>query len=184
MLAPRGLRRIAAASTVASAALVLPMLAGALEPRFDHRDQQGPTAEVFLAKDVLWRGSTSATSAGRGAVRLAWAFDPTGDGDEVQLGGTVTALDGGPADGDSVRWTLEARYRVLGGTEELKTLFDIGVWGSGDDRFVAGPLVGIGLIYDFTRNIGVLGSGFFGAAVGEGRVISFGGGVGVHYRFE
>jgi len=181
VLAPRGLRRIAVARAVA---LMLPVFAGALEPRFDHRDQQGPTAEVLLAKDVLWSGSTKATSAVRGAVRLAWSFDPTGDGDEVQLGGTVTAYDGSSSEGDRVRWTLEARYRVLGGTEELKTLFDIGVWGSGADRVVAGPLVGIGLVYDFTRNIGVLASGLLSAAVGEGRVISFGGGVGVHYRFD
>lgn len=184
MFAPPGLRRTAAARAVAFAALLLPSFAWALEPRFDHRDQQGPTAEVLLARDVMWRGSSNAASATRGAVRVAWAFDPTGDGDELQFGGTVAAYDGSQAGGESVRWTLEARYRVLGGSEELKTLFDVGLWGSGSDRVVAGPMVGIGLIYDFNRNIGVLASAFLGAGFGEGRVVSFGGGVGVHWRFE
>jgi hypothetical protein len=161
-----------------AAALVLGLLAPAqgsgLEPRFDHRDQQGPTVEVLAVKDVLWHGSTTSTSPVRGA----------GDGDEIFLGGTFTAVEGRSPDADRVRLTFDARYRVCLGTEELKTLLEIGLWGSAADRVAVGPLVGFGLIYDFSRNVGLLTSAFLGAGIGESRIVSYGAGLGVQFRFE
>jgi hypothetical protein len=168
---------------LACVAWLLPALAGALEPRFDHRDQQGPTAEALVVKDVLWTGSTS-TSASRGAVRIAWGFDPTGDGNELFFGATLSVLDGSGSGSDRVRLAVDTRYRACLGTEELKTIFDVGIWGSVADRLAIGPLVGLGFMYDFSRNFGVLTSGFLAAGVGQSRIVSFGGGVGIQYRYE
>jgi hypothetical protein len=185
-----GPRRLAAGAAVAfwrtAAALVLtlPGLAGALEPRFDHRDQQGPTAEFLVAKDFLWRGSSNSGTALRGAVRVAWGFDPAGDGDELFFGATFSTFHGAATGDDRVRLTFDARYRACMGTEELKTILDVGIWGSAADRVAVGPLVGFGLIYDFSRNFGMLTSAFLGAGIGESRIVSFGGGLGVQYRFE
>jgi hypothetical protein len=174
----------AAALSLGLLGLLGPARGSGLEPRFDHRDQQGPTVEVLAVKDVLWHGSTTSTSPVHGVVRVAWGFDPTGDGDEVFLGGTFTAVEGRSPGTDRVRLTLDARYRVCLGTEELKTLIEIGIWGSAADRFAVGPLVGFGLIYDFSRNVGLLTSAFLGAAFGESRIVSYGGGLGVQFRFE
>lgn len=159
------------------------MLAAALEPRFDHRDQQGPTAELVYAKDIVWRGSTDATTSSRGGVRVAWGFDPTGDGNELFFGSTLTVLDEG-GEGEQLRLTFDARYRACVGTEELKTLLDVGLWGSASDRVAVGPMVGLGFIYDFSRNFGLLASGYLAAGVGERRVVSFGGGIGAQFRYE
>jgi hypothetical protein len=165
-------------------ALSLPLAAGALEPRFDHRDQQGVSVEGLYARDIVWRGSASSSTSSRGALRAAWSFDPAGDGDEILLGGTLAVLEGGgPAD-DRVRWTIESRYRVTVGTDEFKTLLEVGIWGTAADRFVIGPMVGLGFMYDFNRNIGVLASGFIGVGAGDGRAASFGGGLGFQVRFE
>jgi hypothetical protein len=163
---------------------ILPALAVGLEPRFDHRDQQGPTAELLAAKDVIWHGSSTSTNPLRGAVRVAWGFDPAGDGDEVFLGATFTALNSGTSADERVRLTFDARYRACLGTDELKTLLDIGIWVSAADPVAVGPLVGFGLMYDFSRNFGLLTSAFLGAGIGQSRVVSFGGGMGFQYRFE
>jgi hypothetical protein len=163
---------------------ILPALALGLEPRFDHRDQQGPTAEALVVKDVLWGRSGGASSALRGAVRVAWGLDPTGDGDEVFLGATLAAVDGDSTGNDRVRLTFDARYRACLGTDELKTLLDIGLWVSAADRIAVGPLVGFGLMYDFSRNFGLLTSAFLGAGIGQSRIVSFGGGLGLQFRFE
>jgi hypothetical protein len=166
------------------AALVLPAAAGALEPRFDHRDQQGPSVEALFARDFTWSGSASTKSALREAVRVAWGFDPTGDGDEILLGVAISTFVGPSIDDDRVRLAFDARYRVYVGSEEFKTLFDFGLWGSARDQFLVGPLAGVGVEYDFNRNIGLFTNVFIAAAVGDGRIVSFGGGLGFQYRFE
>lgn len=173
-----------AARALVQLAVILPALAGALEPRFDHRDQQGPTVEALVVKDVLWSGSSEATSSVRGAVRFAWGFDPTGDGDELFFGATLMAVEGASSGGDPLRLTLDTRYRICVGTEEFKTLLDLGIWGSVADTVVVGPLVGLGFIYDFSRDFGMFTSAFVAVGIGQGRVFSLGGGVGVQYRFE
>ena len=169
--------------SIACAALLVPALACALEPRFDHRDQQGPTVEGLYAKDITWTGSSSG-SAQRGAIRFAWGFDPTGDGDELFFGTTLSVLEGEGTSTDRVKLTLDTRYRVCVGTEEFKTLFDIGLWGSVAERIAVGPLVGLGFMYDFSRNFGVFTSGFLGAGIGQSRIVSFGGGAGLQFRYE
>lgn len=166
------------------AALLLPTAAGALEPRFDHRDQQGPSVEALAVRDFTWSGSATSKSTAREAVRVAWGFDPTGDGDEVLLGATFSPFVGPSVENDRVRLAFDARYRVYVGSEEFKTLFEFGLWGSARDRFLVGPLAGVGLEYDFTRNIGLFSNIFIAAGVGDGRIVSFGGGVGIQYRFE
>jgi hypothetical protein len=167
---------------VVAAVALAPARSAALEPRYDHRDQQGPTAELLFAKDVIWSGSETHTSS-RGAVRVGWGFDPTGDGNELFFGSTLTVAEAGEGP-DQVRLTFDTRFRACVGTEEFKTLLDIGLWGSAADRFAAGPLVGLGFMYDFNRNFGLLASGFLAAGIGDVRVVSFGGGVGVQLRYE
>lgn len=169
-------------------ALVLPLFApasaSALAPRYDHRDQQGPAVEFLYAKDIVWRDSTRTTTSDRGALHLSWGFDPTGDGNELFFGSTVTVLEGAASGPDRIKLTFDARYRACLGTEEFKTLVDIGLWGSAADRFAVGPLVGLGFMYDFSRNFGLFVSGFLAAGIGEGRAVSFGGGGGVQLRYE
>lgn len=179
-------RRAAAsiALAIAACAVGVPEHAGALEPRYDHRDQQGPQAELLYVKDVLWTGSSEAASRSKLAARVAWGFDPSGDGDELFFGATVAAADLSSGPSDRVRFTLDARYRTTVGTDEFKTLLEIGLWGSAADRFAVGPLVGFGFMYDFSRNFGVLTSAFLAAGIGEGRIVSYGGGLGAQYRFE
>jgi hypothetical protein len=181
--AARG-RWYAAAAASLAAALLAPQRSQGLEPRFDHRELRGPQVEAVAVRDVVWTGSAQASTSVRGAVRVAWGFDPTGDGDEIFVGTTVTAVDLTGANENRVRLTFDGRYRACVGTEELKTVFDLGIWVSAADRLAAGPLVGVGLMYDFSRNIGLLASGFVGAAIGRGRVFSAGGGIGINYRFE
>jgi hypothetical protein len=172
-----------AARALTCAVWLLPALAGALEPRFDHRYQQGPTVEALAVKDIIWTGPASMT-AQRGAVRVAWGFDPTGDGNELIFGSTFTALELSNTGDDKVRVALDARYRAYVGSEEFKTLLEVGAWGSVADRVAVGPLVGLGFIYDFSRNFGLLTSGFLAAAAGNSKIVSFGGGVGLQLRFE
>jgi hypothetical protein len=162
----------------------LPSFALALEPRFDHRDQQGATVEAVFARDTIWRGSSEVSNGLRGGLRLAWSFDPTGDGDEIFVGGTLTALGGTSLGTDRVRWTVDARYRVTLGTEELKTLLEVGLWGTSQDRLSLGPIVGLGLMYDFSRNFGLMSSVFLAAGAGQSRAVSVGGGLGAQLRFD
>jgi hypothetical protein len=164
-------------------ALLAPTLAGALEPRFDHRDQQGPVVEALYARDVLW-GGNSTESAQRGAVRVAWGVDPSGDGNELFFGATLTVLQGSRATTDRLKLVFDTRYRACLGTEEFKTILDLGLWASAADRIAVGPLVGIGFMYDFSRNFGLFTSGFLAAGIGQNRVVSFGGGAGVQFRYE
>jgi hypothetical protein len=166
------------------AALLLPVAGAALEPRFDHREQHGPTVDFLLAKDTFWRGSSNASSAIRGALRGAWAFDPTGDGDEIIAGAALSFREGARTGDSRVRVALDARYRVYLGIDELKTLFEIGLMSPISDRFAVGPLVGFGMAYDFSRKIGLFTSAFLSAAFGQGRVVSYGGGLGAIYRFD
>lgn len=169
---------------LAVSAALAPSLTSALEPRFDHRYEKGPMVEALYVRDVVWHGSADSETSSRGAVRASWGFDPTGDGNELFFGGTFTVLQGDADVHDPVKVVLDARYRACVGTEEFKTLLEIGLWSSIADRFAVGPLVGLGFMYDFNRNIGVFASGLLGAGIGESRVVSFGGGLGIQLRYE
>lgn len=184
MLRPRAGSRARIARVLGAIALIAPVLAGALEPRFDHRDQQGPLVEALYVRDVLWSGSNESASAQRGALRVAWGLDPTGDGNELFFGATFSGLHGSGTATDRMRLVLDTRYRACLGTDEFKTILELGLWASAADRVAVGPLVGMGFMYDFSRNFGLFASGFLSAGIGQNRVVSFGGGLGVQVRYE
>lgn len=175
-----------AAGLVAAVALaVAPAGAAALEPRFDHRDQQGPAAELVLARDTVAVAGEATRSTWRPAARLAWTYDFHGEGDELHFGIT-TAL--GAAWDDPERQHVlvaaDARYRAYFGLDAWKTFFDLGVWLPVRSRLAVGPLVGIGVMYDFGRGGGVFTTLGFATALGQARIASFGGSVGAQFRFE
>jgi hypothetical protein len=124
-----------------------PAAAGALEPRFDHRDQQGVLAEIGVARDSVVVDGLTATST-HATLRLAWGFDLSGEGDELQLGGVARL--GSWSDPSSVEWLygIDARYRAYFGSEELKTFVEVGAWGTVASRLAIGGLAGLGLAYD------------------------------------
>jgi hypothetical protein len=164
--------------------LLLPAAAVALEARYDHRDQTGPSAELLVAKDYFWTGSSRTSNATRTAVRVGWGFDPSGDGDDLGVGATFTTSELQNDGTTRVRTSVDVRYRAYVGSEELKTSFDVGLWGSVADDLAVGPLVGLGITYDFTRNFGIFFAAQLSAALGESRHAGFAGGLGVNYRFN
>jgi hypothetical protein len=174
---------VRAAALVAAALLVVPAVPAALEPRFDHRDTQGPLVELFLAHDTVAVSGEPTESSWRPALRLAYGFDVSGVGDELIVGGSGSLRDW-DEDRERVDFALDARYRAYFGTEELKTFFDVGVWSSVRQRFAIGPLVGLGLAYDFSRAIGAFASGLFSTGFGGARIASFGASAGLQLRFE
>lgn len=155
----------------------------ALEPRFDHRDQQG----VLVALET-WRESVAVSGRPtltevRPRLRVGWAFDLFGEGDELILGGAMRLGDWRDAEGERFLLGLDARYRGYFGTEELKTFFEVGVWGELKNRLAIGPQVGIGLAYDPSRAWGGFVSLHFGTAFGDARIASAGASAGVQFRF-
>lgn len=173
-------RALAAALAVA----IVPGLASALEPRFDHRDTHGPTVEALLAHDTVARSGSPTASSWRSGLSLAWGLDVSGEGDEVLVGASLAL--GSPDDPDRTRVVLaaDARYRGYFGTEQAKTFFDVGVWVPVRSRLAVGPLVGIGFAYDFSRAFGLHLAASFATAFGEARIASFGVSAGAQLRFE
>ncbi len=170
---------------IALAALaVAPSAAVGLEPRFDHRDTHGPSVEVIEAYDTVAISGRATTQSRRPALRMAWGFDASGEGDEVLVGllGTFRSLDD-PAR-ERVLAAADARYRAYFGTEGLKTFFDVGVWVPLRSRLAVGPLVGVGAAYDFSRAWGLYVSAGFATAFGQARITSVSIGAGVSVRFE
>jgi hypothetical protein len=168
---------------LAALALVAPVVCGALEPRFDHRDQHGPFVEALVAYDTVAVPGRATVSSWRPALRLAYGLDALGDGNEIILGAQAALASWSDPDREKVRLALDLRYRAYFGTEELKTFFDVGVWAPVVSRLAAGPLVSIGLAYDFSRAGGVYAAGGFATAFGEARIASFTGSVGGQLRF-
>jgi len=167
-----------------SAALLAPAPAASLEPRFDHRDQRGPLVGLSLWRDSVAITGRATAAEVRPALRLAWTFDLSGEGDELILG-TATRLGGwSDPDRDRTLLALDARYRGYFGTEELKTFFELGVWTQLRSRFAIGPLAGIGVAYDPTRSYGFFVSLEFATGLGAERVASLGGTIGAQVRFE
>ncbi|WP_242395743.1 hypothetical protein [Anaeromyxobacter oryzisoli] len=177
-----------ARTVVTAAALAAAVLAGgsarALEPRFDHRDEHGPFVQAVLGHDSVAVSGKPTASSFRSALRLAYGFDVTGEGDEIVLGaeGALRSWDD-PAR-THVNLALDARYRAYFGTEELKTFFDAGIWVPVRSRLAAGPLIGAGLAYDFSRTSGVFLAGGVATAFGQARVASFSASLGAQLRFE
>ena len=164
-------------------ALLLPAAAGALEPRFDHRDEQGPMAELGLFHDtVVPAGGLSQTSV-RTTLRLAWSYEVSGEGDEL-VGGVTGTLGSWDDPGRThVLCALDARYRAYFGSEELKTWIEAGLWVPLVSRLAIGPSAGLGFAWDFDRRWGIYLGGSFATAFGEARITTFGGMVGGQLRF-
>jgi hypothetical protein len=167
-----------------AALLAGPGAAAALEPRFDHRDQQGPVLEALVAYDTVSISGEPTRSGYRPALRLAWGADVTGDGDELVAGLTGSLRSWSDPGRTRVLLAADLRYRIYFGTEELKTFFDVGLWAPLRSRLAVGPLAGIGLQYDISRAGGFFASGGFGTAFGQVRVASFLLSAGAQLRFE
>jgi hypothetical protein len=175
--AARALRR-----AVPLLGLLLPLAAAALEPRFDHRDQQGPMVELGAAHDTVVVGGLSTVST-RATLRLAWSWEVSGEGDEL-VGGVTGKLGSWDDPGRTeVLCALDARYRAYFGADELKTWVEAGVWIPLVSRPAIGPSAGVGLAWDFNRSWGVYLGGNFATAFGEARITTFGGMVGGQFRF-
>jgi hypothetical protein len=175
--------RARVAAGALSLAALLPGRAAALEARTDHRDTFGPSVEILAVHDTVAVSGEAAASAWRPALRLAFGFDGTGDGDEVFVG-----VQGSPAvddpDETRVSLALDARYRGTFGSDAWKTYFEAGVWAPIAPRLAVGPLVGLGVVFDPSRAVGFHLGASFGTSFGEARITSFLASFGVQIRFE
>ena len=101
-------------------------------------------------------------------------------------GGYATLAPSWPDDPERTRVlaSVDARYRGYFGSEQLKTFFDVGLWVPVRSRLAAGPLVGLGAAWDFSRTAGVYASASFSTAFGEARIASLGISAGAQFRFD
>ena len=167
---------------LALAAALLPAAAGALEPRYDHSDSHGPVLELVGAHDSL-NASRRTTQSWRPVLRAGWGIDVTGEGSELIVSADLALTSWSDPDRRRVIVATSARYRGYFGTEEWKTFFDAGLWAPLTSRFGVGPLIGLGVMYDFSQDVGVFAGAQFATAFGDGRVVSFGGLAGWQFRF-
>jgi hypothetical protein len=172
------------AGVLALGLALLPAGARALEPRFDHREQQGVVLALEGWRETVAIRGRPSVSFVQPRLRLAWSRDVSGEGGELILGGAAR-LDGW-SDPDHARYLvgLDARYRGYFGTEELKTFFEVGLWGELRSRSAVGPLVGLGLAYDPSRAWGGFVSLGFATAIGDARIAALGLSMGLQLRFE
>jgi hypothetical protein len=164
-------------------AALAPLGTPGLEPRYDHRDQAGIVLEPLLAHDSIAITGRPTRSFWRPSLRLAYSWDPRGDGNELIVG--VQARVGSWHDPKSERvlQALDARYRSYFGSDEWKTFFDVGLWAPVASRLAIGPMVGIGAAYDFSRAGGVYAQGGFATGFGQARIASLSLSVGAQLRF-
>lgn len=160
-----------------------PGLTEALEPRYDHRDLRGIVIEPLLAYDTVAVSGRPTRSSWRPSVRIAYGWDPLGEGNELFLGAQARLAGFDDPDREKVRFALDARYRSYFGTEQWKTFFELGVWAPLSSRLAVGPLVGLGVVYDFSRSTGLFLDGVFATAFGQARIASFQASAGWAYRF-
>jgi len=174
--------RGALAAAIAAAALV-PRQSSALEERTDHRDTFGPALDLLVARDAVAVPGQATASAWHPALRLAFGFDATGDGDEIFLGaqGSLAGEDTGDA---RVTLALDARYRATFGVDAWKTFFEAGLWAPLAPRLAVGPVVALGFLWDPSRAFGFHVAAGFGTAFGEARIASFSASFGAQIRFE
>ncbi len=169
-------------AALALAAALTPACVRALEPRYDHRDEQGVTVEPMLAYDVVAVSGHASHSSWRPGLRLAYSTDVLGEGNELFLG-VQTAFSWSDPAREKIRLALDARYRNYFGTEQWKTFFELGLWAPVVSRLAIGPLVTIGVAYDVSRAGGVFVNGGFATAFGGARVASFTASAGAQFRF-
>ncbi len=172
------------ARLLALLACLAPAAATALEPRFDHRDEWNLGAALTYARDTVSVPGEPTRSEVRPGLRLSGGFDVSGEGDELIFGAEAVARSWDDPARDRVRLVLDGRYRAYFGTEELKTFFDVGLWCATWTRVSVGPLVGVGVQWDFDRATGVYLTGSFATGLGQARVASLGVAGGFQIRFE
>ena len=171
-------------SLVLAAALVTaPLAAAALEPTYGHEDAHGPVVELLLLHDTVVANGVT-THAWRPALRAGWSVDVTGSGGELLVAGDVALRSWDDPEKGRVLASASARYRGYFGTEEWKSWFDAGLWAPLASHFAVGPLVGVGLMYDFSNAAGVFAGAEFATAFGQARVVSFGALCGFQLRFD
>jgi hypothetical protein len=167
-----------------AAVLAAPLAAGALEPRFDHRDTHGPFADVLAGHDTVAISGRSTSQAWRPVLRPGYGFAVSDEGSELLLGAQLSLRSWDDPGKERVLAAADLRYRSYFGTEELKTFFEIGIYTPLRSRLEVGPIVGLGVIYDFSRTFGLYANGDFGTAFGDARTVTFLVGAGAQLRFE
>jgi hypothetical protein len=167
---------------VAVAAALLPAVAGALEPRFDHGESHGPVLEIVGEHDSV-SASGRTFQSWRPALRAGWGVDLTGEGSELIVSADLALRSWSDPGKERVLLGASARYRGYFGTEEWKTYFEAGIWAPLRSRLGIGPLVGLGVVYDFSQDVGVFAGAQFATAFGDGRTVSFAGLAGWQFRF-
>lgn len=168
---------------VALLALALaPAGALALEPRYDHRDERGFVLEPLLAHDTVAIPGRATRSTWRPGLRVAYGWDLLGEGNELFVG-AQTGFDWNDPRRERIRLAFDARYRAYFGTEQWKTFFEVGVWAPVSSRLAIGPLVTLGVAYDFSRSTGVYVDGGFATGLGQARMATFSASAGAQYRF-
>jgi hypothetical protein len=175
---------VSARGLLVALALLSPAGAAALEPRFDHRDTHGPIAELLLAHDSIGISGRESAGSWRPAVRAGWGVDLLGEGSELVAAADLALRSLDDPRRERILVAASVRYRTYFGTEEAKTFFEAGVYAPLRSRLAAGPLVGLGAVYDFSRAAGVFLGGEFGGAFGQARVFSFALRGGAQLRFD
>ncbi len=172
-----------AALALALAALTAPAGAAALEPSYGHEDAHGPVLELLALHDTVVADGVT-TNAWRPALRAGWSLDVTGSGGELVVSADVALRSWDDPDRTRIQASASARYRGYFGTEEWKSWFEAGLWLPVASRVAVGPLVGVGLMYDFSDEAGVFAGAEFATAFGGARVVTFGGVAGLQWRFD
>jgi hypothetical protein len=168
----------------AALAVAAPLGAAALEPRYDHRDEQGVLAALeYWRESTVVSGKPTLTDP-HPRLRLGWSWDVSGEGDELVVGGSLRLGDWKDQERMRQLYGIDARYRGYFGTEELKTFFEVGLWAQFQNKVAIGPQAGLGLQYDPSRGWGTFLSLHFGTAFGEARIASLGASAGVQIRFQ
>jgi hypothetical protein len=160
-----------------------PALAAALEPRFDHRDQAGLSLETLLAHDTVAINGQPTRSFWRPALRLAYDWDPFGDGNELFLGLQPALTSWSDPGRRKIRVAIDARYRAYFGLDEWKTFFEVGLWAPLSSRAAVGPLATLGVAYDLSRAGGLYADVGFATGLGAARIATFTASAGGQVRF-
>jgi hypothetical protein len=175
---------VRARALLLAAALALPGAAEALEPRFDHRDSHGPTVEAFVVRDAVAVSGRGTVASWRPAVRAGWGVDALGEGSELLVAAEAALRSFHDPERERVLVAASLRYRTYFGTEAWKTFVEAGLYAPIRSRLAGGPLLGAGVVYDFSRAGGVFAGGEFASAFGGARVVSFAVLGGAQLRFE